>query len=67
MWHRQGLVYGMHGRIWHVQNGMSLLMLQTLGGWTTINMVLRYAHYANEHLMSYAGNVSKAGLNSEES
>lgn len=29
---------------WHVQNGTPLAELQTLGGWQTLAMVVRYAH-----------------------
>lgn len=41
---------------WHVQSGTPLAVLQQLGGWRTIGMVLRYAHLAPEHLAAYAGN-----------
>lgn len=39
---------------WHVQNGTSLQELQQLGGWSTFNMVLRYAHLSSEHLKEAA-------------
>ena len=39
---------------WHVQRGTSLQELQELGGWTTFDMVLRYAHLAADHLKSAA-------------
>jgi integrase len=29
---------------WHVQSGTPLNVLQELGGWSTLEMVLRYAH-----------------------
>ena len=35
---------------WHVQNGTSLQELQQLGGWSSFEMVLRYAHLSSEHL-----------------
>ena len=35
---------------WHVQNGTSLQELQQLGGWTSFEMVLRYAHLSSDHL-----------------
>ncbi len=35
---------------WHVQNGTSLQELQALGGWSSFEMVLRYAHLAADHL-----------------
>jgi len=42
---------------WHVQNGTSLYELMELGGWSSFEMVLRYAHMAGEHLMKAAGHV----------
>ena len=39
---------------WHVQNGTSLYELQELGGWKTLEMVLRYAHLAGDQLLSAA-------------
>jgi integrase len=50
---------------WHVQSGTPLHVLQKLGGWASIDMVLRYAHFTDEHLAGYAGNVSKVELVSE--
>lgn len=44
---------------WHVQNGTPLPVLQELGGWASLSMVMRYAHFAPSHVASYAGN---AGL-----
>ena len=41
---------------WHVQNGTPLAVLQELGGWRDLKMVLRYAHLAPGHLVPYAGN-----------
>jgi integrase len=35
---------------WHVQNGTSLQELQYLGGWTSFEMVLRYAHLSSDNL-----------------
>lgn len=35
---------------WLVQNGVSLSVLQEMGGWESIEMVQRYAHLAPEHL-----------------
>ena len=43
---------------WHVQNGTPLNVLQELGGWSSYEMVLRYAHLAPEHLNEYASNIS---------
>ncbi|NOQ76832.1 MAG: tyrosine-type recombinase/integrase [Methylococcaceae bacterium] len=39
---------------WHVQNGTPLNVLQELGGWSSYEMVQRYAHLAPEHLSGYA-------------
>jgi integrase len=44
---------------WHVQNGTPLPVLQKLGGWASIDMVLRYAHFTDEHLAGYVDNVSR--------
>lgn len=41
---------------WHVMAGTPLPVLQKLGGWQTVQMVMRYAHLAPEHLAQYAGN-----------
>ena len=41
---------------WHVQAGTSLQTLMELGGWSSYEMVLRYAHLAGEHLHSAAAN-----------
>jgi integrase len=42
---------------WHVQNGTSLQELQQLGGWSSFEMVLRYAHLSSDHLKSAAERV----------
>jgi len=42
---------------WHVQNGTSLQELQQLGGWTSLEMVLRYAHLSSDHLKGAAERV----------
>jgi integrase len=42
---------------WHVQNGTSLNELMELGGWASFEMVLRYAHFAGEHLKNAAGHI----------
>ncbi len=39
---------------WHVQAGTPLAVLQKLGGWASLEMVQRYAHFAPEHLAAYA-------------
>lgn len=43
---------------WHVQNGTSLQELQQLGGWTSFEMVLRYAHLSSDHLKAAAERVA---------
>jgi integrase len=43
---------------WHVQSGTSLQELQVLGGWSSFDMVLRYAHLSSDHLRSAAERVS---------
>jgi integrase len=44
---------------WHVQNGTPLEVLQKLGGWADLRMVMNYAHHSPGHLASYANNVRK--------
>jgi len=39
---------------WMVQAGCPLEVLQKLGGWQRMEMVLRYAHFGVEHLAGYA-------------
>jgi integrase len=39
---------------WHVQNGTPLDVLQKLGGWADLRMVMRYAHHSPGHLASFA-------------
>lgn len=43
---------------WHVQNGTSLQELQQLGGWSSYEMVLRYAHLSSDHLKEAASRVN---------
>ncbi|CAB5162503.1 XerC Integrase [uncultured Caudovirales phage] len=42
---------------WHAQAGTPLTKLQALGGWRTIQMVLRYAHLSPVHLTEHVSNV----------
>jgi integrase len=42
---------------WHVQNGTSLQELQQLGGWSSFEMVLRYAHLSGDHLRIAANRI----------
>jgi integrase len=39
---------------WHVQSGTPLFALQEMGGWSSAEMVRRYAHLAAEHLAPFA-------------
>jgi integrase len=41
---------------WHVMSGTPLEVLQKLGGWNDLRMVMRYTHLAPEYLAGYAGN-----------
>jgi integrase len=41
---------------WHVQNGTPLKVLQEMGGWASIEMVMKYAHLAPDHLRQFADN-----------
>jgi integrase len=41
---------------WHVQAGTPLEVLQRLGGWASLDMVLRYAHLAPGHIAAFAEN-----------
>ena len=43
---------------WHIQSGTSLQELQQLGGWSSFEMVLRYAHLSSDHLLKAAERVS---------
>lgn len=47
---------------WHVQNGTSLHELQSLGGWSSHEMVLRYAHLSSKHLQSVADRLDVTNL-----
>jgi integrase len=44
---------------WHIQNGTPVEVLQKLGGWSDLRMVMRYAHHTPGHLASFAGNVRR--------
>lgn len=43
---------------YHVMNGTPLEVLQKLGGWASLDMVMKYAHLAPGHVASYAENSS---------
>jgi integrase len=44
---------------WHVQSATTLQELMELGGWSSYEMVLRYAHLAGEHLKGAAGRIER--------
>jgi len=41
---------------WHIQAGTPLEVLQQLGGWSDLKMVMRYSHMAESHIKQYANN-----------
>lgn len=41
---------------WHAQNGTPLVALKELGGWASIDQVMRYAHLAKSHVAGFADN-----------
>lgn len=43
---------------WHVQAGTPLLVLKELGGWTSLDLVLRYAHLAPDHLAEHVERIA---------
>lgn len=43
---------------WHVQNGTPIAVLQELGGWASLAMVMRYAHLADHHLSEWAEKIN---------
>jgi len=47
---------------WHVQNGTTLQELMELGGWSSFQMVLRYAHLATDHLKTAANRITSTNL-----
>jgi integrase len=42
---------------WHAQLGTPLMVLKELGGWETLEMVMKYAHLAPSHLADHANTV----------
>lgn len=44
---------------WHVQNGTPLGVLQQLGGWADLDMVMHYAHHSANYVAEYANNNRK--------
>jgi len=47
---------------WHVQNGTSLQELMELGGWSGMEMVLRYAHLGGDHLRAASKRIEGTNL-----
>ena len=47
---------------WHAQAGTSPAELQELGGWSTPQMVNRYAHLGGEHLKTAASRIDGTNL-----
>ena len=47
---------------WHVQRGTRLQELMELGGWSSYEMVLRYAHLATENLRAAACRIDDTNL-----
>ena len=43
---------------WHVQAGTPLHALQEMGGWSTMEMVQRYAHLSAAHLVDHAERIA---------
>jgi beta-glucosidase/6-phospho-beta-glucosidase/beta-galactosidase len=43
---------------WHVQAGTPLHVLQELGGWESVEMVRKYAHFSSVHLAEYVDHLS---------
>lgn len=50
---------------WHAMAGTPLQVIMELGGWTSMAMVLRYAHLSPNHLQDFAGNVVQNWCNDE--
>lgn len=44
---------------WHIQNGTPVEVLQKLGAWSDLRMVMNYAHHSAGHLASFADNTKK--------
>ena len=47
---------------WHVMAGTPLEVLQKLGGWQKLDMVMRYAHLTPSYIAGFAGNVRAPDL-----
>jgi integrase len=47
---------------WHIQAGTPLHVLQELGGWSSYEMVRRYAHLSSDHLHAYSQRIETQDL-----
>lgn len=47
---------------WHAMNGTPLAVLQELGGWSSLEMVKRYAHLARSYTAQFAANSKPVSL-----
>lgn len=47
---------------WHVQNGTSVQELMELGGWSSYEMVPRYAHLGADRLRNAAARIASTKL-----
>jgi len=43
---------------WHIQSGTPLYVLQELAGWSSAEMLRRYAHLSSEHLAKHAERIT---------
>ncbi|SCM51008.1 Phage integrase family protein [Hafnia alvei] len=43
---------------WLVQSGVPISALQEMGGWESVEMVLRYAHLSPNHLTEHANQIA---------
>lgn len=46
---------------WHIQSNTPIEVLQRLGGWSDLTMVMRYAHLGESHVAEYADNAKPKG------
>ena len=44
---------------WHVQNGTPLGVLQKLGGWADLRMVMNYAKFSADFVAEFVNNVRR--------
>lgn len=49
---------------WHIMGGTPLEVLQKLGGWADVRMVLKYTHFAPGYLAQYANNAKPVSTSS---